>query len=84
MSNNTKFELFKFNGKGFATWKVKIRHISKGWMCCCFKGKKDKLVEMTDTQFAKKDEIAQADILLALEDKVLFNVKIVDTTAEDP
>lgn len=35
---------------------------------------------MIDAQFIKKDEITQTDILLALEDKVFFNVKTVDTT----
>lgn len=30
---------------------------------------------MTDAQFDEKDEIAKVDILLALDDKVLFNDK---------
>lgn len=44
------------------------------------KGKDQKPEGITHTQFAEKDEIAKTDILLALDDKVLFNVQTVDTT----
>lgn len=38
---------------------------------------------MTDVQFVEKDEIAQADILLALEDKILSNVKTMNIAAKE-
>lgn len=38
------------------------------------KGKSLKPIGMIDAQFDEKNEIAKADILLALDNKVLFNV----------
>lgn len=38
--------------------------------------------DMTKAQFIEKEEIAKVDILLALDDKVLFNVQIVNTTVK--
>lgn len=39
----------------------------------------NKQAEMADAQFTKKGEITNADILLTLNDKELFNVQTVDT-----
>lgn len=38
------------------------------------KDKLQKLIKMIDTQFIEEDEIAKTNILLVLNDKVLFNV----------
>lgn len=38
---------------------------------------------MIDAQFREKDEIAKANILPPLEDKVLFNVKTMDPIDKD-
>lgn len=50
-------------------------HIGEGCICAfALKGRHLKLVEMIDVQFTEKDMITRVDILLALEDKILFNV----------
>ena len=43
--------------------------------------KEDKLEEMRDKQFIEKDEMVLANLFLALEDTVLFNVET-KTTAK--
>lgn len=37
---------------------------------------------MTNAQFAEKHYIVEADNLLTLDDKVLFNIQIVDVTTK--
>lgn len=44
------------------------------------RGRHLKLAQMTNAQLIENNEIAKAYIFLALEDKGLFNVQIVDTT----
>lgn len=38
---------------------------------------------MTNAQFVENYEINNTDILLALEDKMLFNMQMVDTIAKE-
>lgn len=76
----TKFEILKFSGKNFAIWKVKIHEILvKDGCAIALKGKNLNLAGMTDLHFVVKDEIAQADLLLAWEDKVSFNMQTANT-----
>lgn len=57
-------------------WKVKIYVILVKNGCAIALNKRQaKLETITDVQFVEKDEITLADILLALEDKILSNVK---------
>lgn len=46
------------------------------------RGRHLKLAQMTNAQLIENNEIAKAYIFLALEDKGLFNVQIVDTTTK--
>lgn len=51
-------------------------------MCNYLERETNKLEGMTDAQFVEIDEIVQADILLDLEDKISYNVKITNTTVK--
>lgn len=63
----------------FVVWKIKMDTILvKDGCSIALKGKSLKPTGMTDAQFVEKDEIDQIDLLLVLEDKVLFNVHIVN------
>lgn len=65
-------------------WKMKICIILvKNGCAIVLKRRQAKLKEMTDGQFASKDEVAQADILLAWEDKILSNVNTTYTTNKE-
>lgn len=71
----TKVEIWKFDGKNFTMWKVKMYLVLvKDDYLITLKGKSLKPIGMIDAQFDEKNEIAKADILLALDNKVLFNV----------
>lgn len=61
-------------------WKVKMYAILVNDGCVvALKNKRLKPPGMTNLQFAEKDEIAQTNLLFALENKILFNVQTVDT-----
>lgn len=67
MSKNTKFKIPKFNGKGFAMYKVKIYVILvKDGCAIALKGSDAKPQGMVDGEFASKGEISQAYISLLL------------------
>lgn len=65
-------------------WKVKIHVILLKDECAiALKGNGQKPHRITNTQFVEKDDIAKADIVLALNDKLLFNVQTMDTTNKE-
>lgn len=69
MSKYIKFKILKFNKKDFVMWNAKIYVIIVNDGCIiALKERQSKLEGMTNVQFAEKDEIVEADILLALED----------------
>ncbi|KAK9113082.1 hypothetical protein Scep_020601 [Stephania cephalantha] len=74
--NAAKFEIPRFDGTNFALWKLKMQAVLvKDGCAVALLGKDGKPEGMTDKTFAEKDEMAVANILLALEDTVLFNVE---------
>lgn len=84
MSKSKNFKILKFNGKDFVMRKVKICVILVNDECAiALKGRLAKPKRMIDVQFAQKDEIAHTDIFLALEDKILSNVKMMSIIAKE-
>ncbi|KAI6692419.1 hypothetical protein NL676_020129 [Syzygium grande] len=74
-STSTKFEVPKFNGSNYPLWKLKMQAVLvKDGCAVALAGKDEKPTEMKDEDFAQKDQMAMADLLLALDDSVLFNV----------
>ncbi|KAK6242410.1 hypothetical protein SCA6_007799 [Theobroma cacao] len=72
----TKFEIPHFDGTNFALWKLKMHAVLvKDGCAVALSTKKDKPEGMTDKQFAERAEIALANLQLALEDNVLFNME---------
>lgn len=56
-------------------WKVKMyTNLVKDGCAIALKDKSLKPPGMIDLQFSEKDEIDHTNLLLALEDKILFNV----------
>lgn len=68
----TKFKIPKFDGKNFAIWKMMMHVILvKEGYAVALKGRCLKPSKITYGQFTKKDKIANVDILLALDDKIV-------------
>lgn len=44
------------------------------WLYIAIEGKENKPKDMTDNVFKEKDDLAMADLLLALDESALFNV----------
>ncbi|GKU94135.1 hypothetical protein SLEP1_g7663 [Rubroshorea leprosula] len=76
----TKFEIPRFDGSNFALWKLKMHAmLVKDGCAVAFLPREEKPEGMTDKQFSKKDEMALANLQLALDDNVLFNVETEST-----
>ena len=72
----TRFEIPCFDETNFAMWKLKMHAmLVKDGCAIAFLNKEDKLEGMTNKQFAKKDEMALANLFLRLEDSILFNIE---------
>ena len=79
--SSTKFEIPRFNGSNYPAWKLKMHAVLINDGCVvALKDKENKLEEMTDKAFIKKDELVMANIYLALDKVVLFNVSEENTT----
>ena len=73
--NIIKFEIPWFDGTNFALWKLKMHAVSV--KDCCAVTILDKKPEgMIEKQFAEKDELALANLLLTLDDSMLFNINL--------
>ncbi|GKV52302.1 hypothetical protein SLEP1_g58891 [Rubroshorea leprosula] len=72
----TKFEIPRFDGSNFALWKLKMHAVLvKDGCAVALLPREEKPEGMTDKQFFEKDEMALANLQLALDDNVLFNVE---------
>jgi hypothetical protein len=81
--STTKFEIPRFDGMNFALWKLKMHAVLvKDGCAVALLGSENRPEGMTDRQFNEKDELAKANLLLALEDSVLFNVETTETSAK--
>ena len=81
VSSSTKFEIPRFNGSNYLAWKLKIHGIlTKDRCTVALTGKENKPEGMTNKVFVEKDKLAIANIYLALDEVVLFNMSEKITT----
>lgn len=79
--SSTLFDVTKFNNSNYPIWKLKIHVILIKDSCAItIKGKDKKDKDLTNAQFDEKDKMTIANIFLALDDSVLFNVSNQITT----
>ena len=80
VSSSTKFEIPRFNGSNYPAWKLKMHVLIKDRCVVALKGKENKPKGMTNKVFIEKDKLAIANIYLALDEVVLFNMSKKITT----
>ena len=65
----------RFSGFNYLAWKLKMDAILiKDGCAIALKGKENRPEGMADKMFAEEDELAMANIYIALDGLVLFNV----------